>query len=37
MNSYLDYISIEKSTGAKKTQKAYGKSFPDDEIRSIMG
>jgi hypothetical protein len=22
---------------ADKTQKAYGKSLPDDEIRSIMG
>jgi hypothetical protein len=33
----LDYIHIEKTTMADKTKKAYGKSFPDDEIRSIMG
>jgi hypothetical protein len=37
MNKYLDYIPIERSTGVDKTQKAYGKSLPDDEIRSIMG
>jgi hypothetical protein len=37
MNKYVDYIPIERTTGADKTQKAYGKSLPDDEIRSIMG
>jgi hypothetical protein len=30
----LDYIPIEKSN---PKIMAYGKSFPDDEIRSIMG
>jgi hypothetical protein len=37
LNTYLDYIPIERTTMADKTQKAYGKSLPDDEIRSIMG
>jgi hypothetical protein len=37
MNKYLDYIPIERSTRADKTRKAYRKSLPDDEIRSIMG
>jgi hypothetical protein len=37
LNKYLDYIPIEITTMADKTQKVYGKSFPDDEIRSIMG
>jgi hypothetical protein len=37
LNKYLDYIPIERTTMADKTQKAYGKSLPDDEIRSIMG
>jgi hypothetical protein len=32
---YLDYIPIERATVADKTQKAYGKSLPDDEIRSM--
>jgi hypothetical protein len=36
LNKYLDYIPIERTTMAYKTQKAYGKSLPDDEIRSIM-
>jgi hypothetical protein len=37
MNKYLDYnIPNERSTGADKTQKAYGKLLPDDEIISIM-
>jgi hypothetical protein len=35
MNKYLVFIPIERSTGVKKTQKAYGKTFPYDEIRSI--
>jgi hypothetical protein len=34
MNKYLDYIPIEK---CNRKGMAYGKSFPDDEIRSIMG
>jgi hypothetical protein len=34
LNKYLDYIPIEKSNPKRM---AYGQSFPDDEIRSIMG
>jgi hypothetical protein len=34
MNKYLDYIPIEKSN---PKIMADGQSFPDDEIRSIMG
>jgi hypothetical protein len=37
LNNYLDYTPIERTTMADKTQKAYGKSLRDDEIRSIMG
>jgi hypothetical protein len=37
LNKYLDYIPIERTTLSDKTIKAYGKSFPEDEIRSIMG
>jgi hypothetical protein len=37
LNKYLDYIPIERTTMADKTQKLYGKSLPDDELRSIMG
>jgi hypothetical protein len=37
LNKYLDYIPIERTTMADKTQKVYGKSFQDDETRSIMG
>jgi hypothetical protein len=37
LNKYLDYIPIERTTMAHKTQKAYGKTLPADEIRSIMG
>jgi hypothetical protein len=37
LNKYLDYIPIEQTTLTDKTKKAYGKSFPKDEIRSIMG
>jgi hypothetical protein len=37
LNKYVDYIPIERNTMADKTQKAYGRSLPDDEIRSIMG
>jgi hypothetical protein len=36
LNKYLDYISIERKTLSDKTIKAYGKSLPEDEIRSIM-
>jgi hypothetical protein len=31
MNKYLDFIPIGKSTGAVKTQKAYGQALPYDE------
>jgi hypothetical protein len=34
MNKYLDYIPIEK---INPKRMAYGQSFPDDDIRSIMG
>jgi hypothetical protein len=37
LNKYLDYIPIERTTLSYKTIKAYGKSLPEDEIRSIMG
>jgi hypothetical protein len=37
LNKYLDYIPIERTKMSDKTQKAHGKSLPDDEIRSIMG
>jgi hypothetical protein len=37
LNKYLDYIPIEKTTVSDKTIKAYEKSLPEDEIRSIMG
>jgi hypothetical protein len=37
LNKYLDYIPIEKTTVSDKKIKTYGKSFPEDEIRSIMG
>jgi hypothetical protein len=37
LNKYLDYSPIERTTITDKTKKAYGKSFPDDEIGSIMG
>jgi hypothetical protein len=33
----LDYITIEKTSDKDKIIKAYGKSLPEDEIRSIMG
>jgi hypothetical protein len=36
LKNYLDYIPIDRTTLAYKTKKAYGKSFPEDEIRSIM-
>jgi hypothetical protein len=37
LNKYLDYIPTERTTLSEKTIKAYGKSLPRDEIRSIMG
>jgi hypothetical protein len=37
LNKYLDYNPIERTTLSDKTKKAYGKSLPEDEIRSIMG
>jgi hypothetical protein len=37
LNMYLDYIPIERTTGTDKTKKSYGKSLPEDDIRSIMG
>jgi hypothetical protein len=37
LNRYLDYIPIEKTSDSLKVTKAYGKSFPEDELRSIMG
>jgi hypothetical protein len=37
LNSYLDFIPIEKTSVNQKITKAYGKSLPEDEIRSIMG
>jgi hypothetical protein len=37
LNNYLDYTPIERTRVADKTQKAYGKSLQDDELRSTMG
>jgi hypothetical protein len=37
LNRYLDFILIEKTSDNNKITKAYGKSLPEDEIRSIMG
>jgi hypothetical protein len=37
LNKYLDYIPIERTPLSDKTIKAYGKSLPADESRSIMG
>jgi hypothetical protein len=37
LNRYLDFIQIEKTSDNQKIAKAYGKSLPEDEIRSIMG
>jgi hypothetical protein len=37
LNRYLDYIPIEKTSEKDKIIKAYVKSLPEDEIRSIMG
>jgi hypothetical protein len=37
LNNYLDNIPIESTILSYKTKKAYEKSLPEDEIRSIMG
>jgi hypothetical protein len=37
LNTYLDYIPIERTTFSDKTIKAYERSLPENEIRSIMG
>jgi hypothetical protein len=37
LNRYLDFIPIEKTSDNQKITKAYEKSLPEDEIRSIMG
>jgi hypothetical protein len=37
LNKYLYYIPIERTTLTDKTNKAYGKSLPENEIRSTMG
>jgi hypothetical protein len=37
LNKYLDYFPIERTTLTDETNKSYGKSLPEDEIRSIMG
>jgi hypothetical protein len=37
LNRYLDIIPIEKTSDSLKITKAYGKYFPEDDIRSIMG
>jgi hypothetical protein len=37
LNRYLDFIPIEKTSDSLKITKAYGKSLPENEIRSIMG
>jgi hypothetical protein len=37
LNRYLDFILIKKTSENLKITKAYGKTLPEDEIRSIMG
>jgi hypothetical protein len=37
LNRYLDFIHIEKTSDNNEITKAYGKSLPEYEIRSIMG
>jgi hypothetical protein len=37
LNRYLDYIPIEKTSDSLKITKAYEKSFPEDELGSIVG
>jgi hypothetical protein len=36
LDRYLDYIPIEKTCEKDKIIKAYGKSLPEDIIRSII-
>jgi hypothetical protein len=36
VNRYLDFILIEKTSDSLKVTNAYGKSLPEDDIRSIM-
>jgi hypothetical protein len=36
LTRYVDFIPIEKRDSNKVT-KSYGKSFPEDELRQIMG
>jgi phosphopantetheine adenylyltransferase len=36
LNRYLDFIPIEKNSENLKITKTYGKSLPEDEIRSII-
>jgi hypothetical protein len=37
LTKYLNYIPIERTTLSEKRKKLYGKSLPEDEIRSVMG
>jgi hypothetical protein len=37
LDRYLDFIPIKKTSDSNKITKAYGKSLPEDGIRSIMG
>jgi hypothetical protein len=37
MQDLNKYFPIERTTLSDKTIKAYGKSLPEDEIRSIVG
>jgi hypothetical protein len=37
LNRYLDNTPIEKISDSNKVTKAYGKSLPEDELRSIIG
>jgi hypothetical protein len=37
LNRYLDFIPIENTSDNQKVTKAYVKSLPEDEIRSITG
>jgi hypothetical protein len=37
LNRYFDFIPIENTSDSLKVTKAYGKSLPEDEIRSIIG
>jgi hypothetical protein len=37
LKRYFDFIPIENTSDNNKISKAYGKSLPEDEFRSIMG